>query len=532
MKIRLLSVALLACLLTPWCGYSAELVVEVQPSKQIDERLFLMRLLERLHNDFPANASDPATFQNELGALRHRVNRLHEYLKERKLDDRITSLYADYLEVIDGYVEFLADIGKIERQAVARAEKEAAESGFQAGFRGGAAAAAVMNHPDATGSDALVGGLIVGAIDYFWSEYNKGQRREAAKQEVIDAAVRRLERKVSTALARAENAALTLTDKYGWAKGEAGFDTGAEHDRRIQRLIEADDLNGLVKLTAQIRSRRPRDPFAAATSCFVESFKPDTFAAKASLAQQCVEAAALIPEGRMYDEYRADLLAVSGWIASRAAAEERGGNGWAKARSETAAYAIAVWDACLRYTSDPTGEVREERAWALAWSGQPEKALKQALEVKSLRQGSLDYCYNMARLLSILGETSVSFDWLAHAVRTFGITGIATLRKDPDLEAVRKEQKEKFEDLIKVKSEWRIEFGFFADDITLTNRSAFPLTNVALEVRVESGGRTWTPQLKADVVKPGETYRWGSALSGTGGKADRATARLWCDQNR
>jgi hypothetical protein len=337
--------------------------VTVTPVANIDERLFLVRLLEELYSEWPTNVSQPQELQKTLGELRHRANRHYLDIKDRKLDGTIESLYSDYVSAIDTYTEFLASIGKIQGDAVARSEKESAESGFKAGYAGGAVGAE-MSDNGSSGFDSVVGGAAVSLISYLWDDYNKGKVRDADKQRALESAAKDIQNKLSNYIAISQNAAVKLEKQYSWGKGEAGFDESPQQAERRQSLAKANDVAGLLEIAEAESKMRPRDPFIRYRKAYYAS-RDNRYSKPSEMlttAKQCAEAASLIPEGRIYDEYRGWFLYMAGDIANRASSKEIGDRSWATANNPTAAYAVRLWDACLKFTpNDPTGEFGERR---------------------------------------------------------------------------------------------------------------------------------------------------------------------------
>ena len=478
--------------------------IEINVATNADERLFLMNLLGHLYSELPADVSNPQTVQTTLGELRYEANRHYEDIKQKNLDDRLTSLYSDFLSAVDDYNALLVNYGKIESDAVARTEKESAESGFSAGFNGAESYADARDNGN-SGSDALVQGAAVGIVEYLWDDYNKGKERDADKQQELQEANQEFRNKFSTYIARAQNAALDLSQKYSWEKGEAGFDDS--------------------------QMNRPRDPFVLSQQAYdYSSTNQITVTDMIACANQCLNAACLVPSGDIYDEYRANFLWAAGDIASRASSKEIGNQSWGTAYNQTAASAVQVWKACLKFTSDPTGECREQMAWALMASGDLKEALNQANSIASLRQNSASFSYNMACLESDLGDTDTAFKWFDYTVRTLGYNNITQAKIDPDLEAMRTEQKSRFDELVAVNWTCGIGFGIFNDDVIVTNNSAFTLSHVVFNGTVTSSGSPQQiPELKVDQIAPGNFYKWVNAISVPNGST--ITGTLTSDQN-
>jgi hypothetical protein len=154
-----------------------------------------------------------------------------------------------------------------------------------------------------------------------------------------------------------------------------------------------------------------------------------------------------------------------------------------------------------------------------------------ASKVYDRRKSSPEFCYNHACLMSRTGDTRRSLESLAAAIRQ-GFNDIAEARRDPKLAGLRKGMAKAFDELTAVKAMWNIVWGVFNDDITLTNNSAFALTNVTLAVRLEQDQRVWDPSLAAEVILPGQTQIWSNVVSVPGSRLTKSSATIACDQNK
>jgi hypothetical protein len=253
------------------------------------------------------------------------------------------------------------------------------------------------------------------------------------------------------------------------------------------------------------------------------------------LSDDCVAAARMVPSGAIYDECRQEFLLMAARIATQAAMVESkaGGRGWSGPPAPSAPEAVRLFDACLRFASgDSSGEIREGRAYALAYDGRIQEAIQQAAEVYPQRHATPSYAYNLACLNSISGNTDLAFQWLEYAIKGCGWNSIPQAKKDPDLATVRAAKREAFAQLTTPTCNWEIKFGLLMDDVVITNTSPFAITNVVLDVRVESKDHVWTPQLKVDRIEPGDTHTWVDVFSIPGNRVGRKSARFECDQDR
>jgi hypothetical protein len=137
----------------------------------------------------------------------------------------------------------------------------------------------------------------------------------------------------------------------------------------------------------------------------------------------------------------------------------------------------------------------------------------------------------VACLQSRRREAQASLEWLRGAIKQ-GFYDIPHIKRDPDLAHVRSALPKEFADAVEVKTKWDVVFGVFQDDITLTNQSAFPLTDVVLSAHLEQDQRRWDPVLKVDRIGPGETHTWSNVVSIPKSRITKSSATIRCEQLR
>lgn len=140
-----------------------------------------------------------------------------------------------------------------------------------------------------------------------------------------------------------------------------------------------------------------------------------------------------------------------------------------------------------------------------------------AHDVFTLRKNSADVAYYCARSMTRLGQTREAIKYLTAAISE-GYSDIAGINNDPDFEGLRGEPD--FKTLVEVKWEPETIQGIFADDLRVTNRSTFPITNV----EVAAGGRKY----RANLIQPGGSHTWRIPR---GERASHTNATLKCDQS-
>ncbi len=506
--------------------------LEITPAANVDNELFLLRNLENLYDNWPAYDANPQQLQNNLEQFRNNAERYVAYLKSANADPKITAAYVDLVEGIDFYVDALVETGMIAKRAEAKGNKESLETSVSAGWNAGLLAASLENQGAKQG-DALAVAAVVGIADFLWSNYNMGMERDAAKQAALDAANRKFRVRYSSIRASNRVVALNLTTQKGWHNGEAGFDDSDEDQARVQQFITNNDLGALTQLVRDRARLRPRDPFAKA-GVVITAWNQTGQNASADQwldwSRQCLECASLVPTGIFYDEHRANFLSLAGWAALQAANKQSGGGGWKAAPFAAGKLAVIYWKTYLKTApKDSSGAGRECLAIALATAGQFQESLNALIDVYELRKRDPNYNYNLACLYSIQGDSAQSLTYLRAAIST-GYLDIRHAKSDPDLAMVRRKLSSETSDLFNVKYIWDIHYGFMKDDITLTNQSAFGLTNVVFKPIIKNGGKAYDATLKADFIAPGTTVKWADCISVTGSHADSSESKLECAQ--
>ena len=81
--------------------------VEITVSEKSDERLFLMNMLEDLYMNLPRDFSNPQACRATLESLRYEATRHYEDIKQKSLDARLQSVFADFVGVVDNLLNEL-----------------------------------------------------------------------------------------------------------------------------------------------------------------------------------------------------------------------------------------------------------------------------------------------------------------------------------------------------------------------------------------------------------------------------------------
>jgi hypothetical protein len=503
--------------------------INIKPAANVDERLFLLRLLESMYEMWP-DASDPKEFAETAADLRTSAIRLREQCRREKLGTELEGNFNEFVETLDAYTDFLANIGQIRKEAAAQAKRDTASAGVGGLLEGGGTYNEMRNN-DYTNAQSIGGALIVGSIQFALDSWIKGQQRDAAAQQAVDAARRKVEDRITASLANAQATARQLTKTRGWEKAEAGFDLDQQRAELVQKLIEQGDVNGLLQVNDEQAQQRPRDPFVqVARSLLRANADSDRSDALLSDAQDCLKAASLVPEGEIFDEYRTLCVYYAGLIATESRSTETQNGVYPKGSTPASQFAVGCFDWLLKHgPTDSTGELRAQKAFCLMADARLGEATRLADSVVNLRKNDVSFSYNYACLMSRTEHTDYAIVWLNDAI-TKGFKDIRHAKTDPDLENLRIQRADGFAELVKVKWEWSIDPGFIRDDIYCTNKSAFDITNVTLTCHVAKSGVVWTPEVKCPIIEAGKTFKWTGTYVHAISLDPGSTAALSCDQ--
>lgn len=177
---------------------------------------------------------------------------------------------------------------------------------------------------------------------------------------------------------------------------------------------------------------------------------------------------------------------------------------------------------------------RNETAWnnrgiARLWIGKEREALSDIEKALVIAPNYSWLWFSKARVLAKgFDNKNEAVNALEKAI-LLGFDDIRRLRNEKALSSLHGFYR--FDDLVEVKTECLIEWGVFNDDIHLKNKSAFPLTNVALYIHIEKGTEYWEKTLTTkDSIVAGGEEEWINAVSIPGSSFTEFTYRVSCDQ--
>lgn len=521
------------CIMSVTCLSANEKLPDIKPKADLDENLFLVRVLESLYEQWPSDVSQPDKFVAAAVELRKKAIRFKEYIRQdEKRDKELADRFDDFISALDSYTDFLANINIIEAKAERQLNKDSFASGFKSGLAGGETFCTLSQSEDISSGDAAVASIIVGGLTYAIDAWDKANQRDIAKKKAIESEAKRIGDKIQAFLLQAQTTARLLAKKHGWSDSEIGWELSDEHAKLFAKLVEAGDLPALIKITERQCLLRPRDPILRLNFNFLCAMLPDNSSdALSKYARDCYAAASLVPENSIYDEYRIACVYFAAELASKSRHFEFQKGQAVTGSSKNGQLAVALWRKVLELSpSDPGGEIRESLGFALMSSNSLSEALQYADDVMSLRKDTPAFCYNYACLMSRLKQPEKALQWLESSIKC-GNYNIAWAKADPDLESVRNSHAKQFAELLTPKWSWYVTDDWLWDDVVLKNDSLFPLSNIKLSVTLKKGGYQETLTLNCDYLGPGEKMTWGDIVNGCEGTWDKeSNATLSCDQ--
>ncbi len=313
-----------------------------------------------------------------------------------------------------------------------------------------------------------------------------------------------------------------LAEQLGWDRKEVGFDLHGEDARQFLEAVLRGDYALVQNRLEGLKRVRPRDPFlyAGVGEVFAQQAEilADQHHVQAAIAKhqaavsEYLRAVELIPFGPFHDELRAEYL----WNAAQNADMELYYSG------EKGEQPITLANTALKYwPDDPVGQIRHTKAFALARNDFFDEAQKLYEQVGQVRKQDAQFHYGRACLRSMAGEFDDSIADLK-AAWAQGYRAVRSMRQDRDLSEVRRAKQSEFGELIAPNWDWNIEYGSSQNNLTISNKSEYALTSLAVKATWKGKDGTMRTEVYwADALPAGETYTFQGVFdSATPGNTD------------
>lgn len=492
----------------------------------VDDDLFLVRKLESLYGQLSSVGNGPEG-EKILHGLWTEANDALRHIKTHSLDGDTQRLYTDFLLARDAFIALKSEIGSIEANAAAALSNDRMQNSFDSGRTAGDAWAQGENG-GMTSGDALIGGALLGFARYIIND--RSGELERQKQALHAASFERYQQKIMHLEENQAQLLQNLANRHDWRKGEVGFDRTDQESDQERSAWTNRDIATLERMALDRMKLRPRDPFAVRDYFEVLSQKQITGVTPERwlvLADQAFNASKFIPKDPTFDAERNSFLSTAAWAADCAADTYARGSFVNEVNDLTAlsnAYAERLLQTAPK---DPFGFGRFYKAKALAHRGDFSHAAETIDEVTPLQPRNPLVFYTIARIRARGGSASEAFASLRSAFGA-GWSDIRAVRQSGDFASLRATQAAAFDDLLKVKYQWKPIPGTFTDDVSLTNTSAFALTNITFRVDMKNGTQTSCRMLEnLPRLAPGESKIWTGIMSDSA-TADALVEKLTC----
>lgn len=487
----------------------------------VDENLFLMRWLDALYGEWhfvvPGFSRMERLAQAEL--RRSALRAKHHIELSESLDPLLAQLYGEFVASLNEHRDiFITITGADEEEDELRNRHWRRAVGR--GAADGITSTVVTGKPAASLSGVFTGVL----------EVLEGPDTAELRQRVTRI-VHQAERNLEDRTARFQSTGDALARRYGWGQHEPYI--SLREGAALLHCMERDDLECAISAIRTMRERRPRDLWLHLMHAQLTSLLPEVdVQGMLAQADECLKAIELIPPAALYDEHRMVATEMAASIAGAAREYEIHLGKAPLGETKAGRKAVELSRRLLEY--DPADATGESRAWLaeqLVANNELDEARRLIVEVADVQEYDPCFVFLAARLMSRIGEYDTAIDLLKDAI-AMGIWDTPWIREHPDFMSLRGARSEQFLEVLRVRTTWSIHYGFLNDDITLTNNSTFPITDVVFKLKLQQDERDWDLQLTADEILPGATHRWRNVVSIPGNRLTDSSARLECYENR
>lgn len=505
-------------------------------SDKVDENLFLLRHLEKLYEEIPFHASDPASFSAASSELRAKVIRIATYIDQKpSLDQRLASSFKDLLELVDQYAALLHSYEQITMDAVQQKETDTMGATANAGMAGLDTMSHLAENEYLTDGEVIFGAAVAGLATYFTEANQKEERLMNVADRAIALENQKYFDQFNQTQASTEMLAQQMTAEYGWGSYEAGWNLADQTESSIAELVEGGNFGAAVSAMERLIPLRPRDAYLRFHRNIVQwqdlRNRKDGIAIM-GVAEDMVQATTLIPEGQIYQQRRAYFYYAAATMAEEAAHFTRTTR---LSPTKKGKRSEELFKTALQlHPLDGTGDIRYAYGILLLREGRLEEANQLLQQLIPSRENDPTFCFNYASLAGELGPQGVALNWLERAL-VLGYPNVKAIHTDPHFDRLRATLPTQFKNLLELKWTWKVEDRWImSDDILLTNQSIYPLTDIVLTATVKKGSWRDRVRLTLPYLAPGQTHRWKNVVKSgdPSGEYVGSTATISCAQNR
>ena len=501
-----------------------------EPKKEsIDENLLLVRVLESLYWRWPYDYSDSSAFKAKSADLLGDAIRYRDYIRTENLDALLGERFDDFISVLSAYTSFVEGFEETKRtitEEMQQGEASSVERGIQNGL-------ANPVNPNAS-AEEQIGKIIVVAITTYFEENKRAKERKDSVDQELQRRLDEHDALRQQSMSRAQDTARSLETKYGWERGEIGWDLSLERATLRSILDATEDYIHLIEYYEEECELRPKDPVPRLLAEGIRYEQIEQSAEELeSSALRCEAAASLIPAKSVYAELRQELLQLAAQIALSARVSEFNAGLEVKGSTARGDMAVELWKRVLEIDStDRGGELRESLALSCLINGRIKEAEAVAATILEMKREDAGFCYTYACIKSRAEQPEQALEWLRTCIR-LGYPVGAWAWADPDLDYLREHRNEVFSELVSPQWSWYATDDWLWDDVVLTNESSFALTSLILTLELRKGESSTSLQLECEFLGAGQSKTWEDVVKGASGTWDEtSTASIACDQLR
>lgn len=514
-----------------------EVPLTVEPQPNVDRALVFLRYIDDCL-DLPQPLSEDGTIsQNAADDYLRQLHLAQEYLQEEGLDQELQAVLQERQRLFLQYLQIHRSQLNVTEDHQIRETQEIAEGSFNSGFKGGQAAAALVNGGGSLAASALVG-LSVYAMDMWLTQSGQAAQRDRAYEERMRPLSEEWRHSLMAADTKFRKVVQTLGARHNWFRSDTGVFIPKEQTDAVAEAMSSQNIEKLSSLWRREREARPRDPFVAFSSAAADFFIANSSKADASsyaqIEKTALQAVALLPPDDFYDQFRSKLYSLAAYSVLEQTKLSTKGAGYIRGPFDSSR-CFRLFKAALKFDPyDATGSTRRGLGIAYALAGHFDNALAQHEQVRVNFAEDPKFQVDLARLYALNGKGQESLAAIEKLIRLPDFSDITLLRSDDDLQQLRGNDEKALEELTSVKTKAIIDMGYSWSDVILRNESPFPLTNVRFTPRIWQNGKVFSRELLRERLAPGESYNWSGEIKVTkdenGHTYDSCDYTIVCDQ--
>jgi len=502
----------------PATAADADRPLDLTSSPAVDERRFLAHRLVWIGLRVPdLSSSDVSDVLDQLAMETHQIT---TYIISKDQDPEIRSSYEAVISMLDGFQEALTG------RSTAQASQERLERDGQVNAF---AASAAVGLQAQSWEMALLGGAMASL-----SHLQEQERQVQAITDAQQAKNRAAERLAQRRIADIDVWMSQLADRHQWRPGSFSRWT-------LASMTVEQDSHALLQRFLRETDQRQDDPFVALEALNVllrtawsavpgHVFGSEDRRFALEMIDFCLGRLPCIPPGRIFDQDRITVLLSCALMLGEVDSTAYVTSSYQDGPTSSGRLLRRV---LATYRSLETQEPEWMiilRAHSLAASGDltaAATAMSTHLQMSDVAPAQGVY---YAGILAAKGDLDNGMTWLEKSIKA-GYNDFKDLATDRDLYLLHKAYPARWKTATTPVWAWDIVWGIFQDDITITNRSPFPLTNVTLRPAIVVGGSTVSPTLAViPELAPGGSYTWSNCMSLDKDKVTSKIATLVCDQ--